>query len=319
MRIRPVLPLIGAALLSACSSGIVPPSATTPPREKAPKPAISSDPVIKPVASTPVAAAPAIAAAGSASAIAAGVMAAPVRVSDDLAAGRAAKALAAFRVSCPSLIKRTDSSGLTLPTDWQAACTAAKSWPDADATRFFADQFEPVQVADGKAFATGYYEPEISGSRTQSDAYAVPVYRRPPELVEIDLGQFSDTLKGKKIRGQVKGNSFVPYADRTAIEQGALAGRGLEIAWAADAAEFFFLQVQGSGRLRLPDGSVMRIGYDGQNGKDYTGIGKLMRERGLLAPGEATMQGIINWIRTHPAEGTAIMRENKSWVFFKEL
>ncbi len=316
------LTLIATALLSACSASIVPPSPSHPPKaQKAPKPAISqpADPVVKPIASTPIAAAPAIAAAGSASAIAAGVMAAPVSITTSLTAGREAKALAAFRVSCPSLIKRTDASGLTLPTDWQPACTAARNWADSDAARFFSEQFDVVQVSDGKAFATGYYEPEISGSRTQSDAYAVPVYRRPPELVEIDLGQFSDTLKGKKIRGQVKGNSFVPYADRTAIEQGALTGRGLEIAWAADAAEFFFLQVQGSGRLRLPDGSVMRIGYDGQNGRDYTGIGKLMRERGLLAPGEATMQGIINWIRTHPAEGTAIMRENKSWVFFKEL
>ncbi len=321
-RARFGLTLIATVLLSACSSSIVPPSPSHPPKaQKTPKPGISqpADPVVKPVASTPVAAAPAIAAAGSASALAAGVMAAPVSVTTSLTAGREGKALAAFRVSCPSLVKRTDTSGLTLPTDWQSACTAARSWADGDAARFFAEQFDVVQVSDGKAFATGYYEPEISGSRTQSDAYAVPVYRRPPELVEIDLGQFSDSLKGKKIRGQVKGNSFVPYADRTAIEQGALTGRGLEIAWAADAAEFFFLQVQGSGRLRLPDGSVMRIGYDGQNGKDYTGIGKLMRDRGLLAPGEATMQGIINWIRSHPAEGTAIMRENKSWVFFKEL
>ncbi len=319
---RTGLTLMATALLAACSGSIVPPSATHPPKvQKAPTPGLGqpADPVIRPVASTPVAAAPAIIAAGSASALAAGVIAAPVSVSSGLTAGRETKALAAFRVSCPSLVKRSDASGLTQPADWQAACTAARTWPDGDAARYFAEQFDVVQVADGKAFATGYYEPEIAGSRTQSDAYAVPVYRRPPELVEIDLGQFSETLKGKKIRGQVKGNSFVPYADRAAIDQGALAGRGLEIAWAADAAEFFFLQVQGSGRLRLPDGSVMRIGYDGQNGRDYTGIGKLMRERGLLAPGEATMQGIINWIRTHPAEGTAIMRENKSWVFFKEL
>jgi membrane-bound lytic murein transglycosylase A len=98
-----------------------------------------------------------------------------------------------------------------------------------------------------------------------------------------------------------------------------LAGRGLEIAWAGDAVEFFFLQVQGSGRLKQPDGQVIRIGYAGQNGRDYTGIGRLMKERGLLGPGQTTMQGIIAYIRAHPAEGTAIMRENKSWVFFREL
>jgi len=232
---------------------------------------------------------------------------------------RAASALSAFRISCPSLIKRTDQSGLTRPEEWKPACDTAASWPASDAARFFEEQFDLVQVSDGKAFATGYYEPEILGSRTQSDRYAVPVYKRPADLVELDLGAFSETLKGKKIRGKVTPTSFVPYADRTAIEQGALSGQGLEIAWAADAVEFFFLQVQGSGRLKLPDGSVMRIGYDGQNGRDYTGIGKLMKDRGLLAPGEGTMQGIVAWLNAHPQEGQAIMRENKSWVFFKEL
>ena len=98
-----------------------------------------------------------------------------------------------------------------------------------------------------------------------------------------------------------------------------MVGRGLELAYAADAAEFFFLQVQGSGRLKLPDGSVMRIGYDGQNGRDYTGIGKLMKERGLLGSGQTSMQGIVAWLHDHPSEGAAIMRENKSWVFFREV
>jgi membrane-bound lytic murein transglycosylase A len=185
--------------------------------------------------------------------------------------------------------------------------------------RFFEGQFDLVQVGDGKAFATGYFEPEIAGSRTKAPGFAIPVYKRPPELKEIDLGQFSDGLKGKKIRGKVEGDTFVPFADRAAIDGGALAGRGLEIAWAADAAEFFFLQVQGSGRLRSPDGSVMRIGYDGQNGRDYTGIGKLMKDRGLLAPGKSTMQGIVGWLHDHPQEGARIMQENRSWVFFKEV
>ncbi|TXJ10927.1 MAG: hypothetical protein E6Q28_13380, partial [Afipia sp.] len=94
---------------------------------------------------------------------------------------------------------------------------------------------------------------------------------------------------------------------------------GLEIAWAADPVEFFFLQVQGSGRLRLPDGGVMRIGYDGQNGRDYTGIGALMRQRGLIGPDQASMQGIVQWLHDHPDQGRDIMRENKSWVFFREL
>lgn len=178
---------------------------------------------------------------------------------------------------------------------------------------------DAVQVGDGKAFATGYFEPEIAGSRTRQRGYDVPVYKRPPDLIDVDLGEFSDDLKGKKIRGKVKGSAMTLYDDRAAIEGGSLSGRGLEIAYAADPVEFFFLQVQGSGRLRLPDGAIMRIGYDSQNGRDYTGIGKLMKDRGLLGPGESSMQGIVAWLRRNPEEGRKIMQENKSFIFFREL
>lgn len=228
-------------------------------------------------------------------------------------------ALVAFRLSCPALQRRTDQSGLTRSGDWTQACAQAAGWPDGDAVTFFANQLAVVQVGDGKAYATGYYEPEIAGSRTPQLGYDVPVYKRPPDLVEGDLGDFFPDLKGKKIRGKVQGGKLIPYPDRGEIEDGALKGRGLEIGYAADPVEFFFLQVQGSGRLRLPDGSVMRIGYDGQNGRDYVGIGKLMRDRGLLGPGQLSMQGVMAWLRANPAEGDAIMRENKSWVFFREL
>jgi membrane-bound lytic murein transglycosylase A len=232
---------------------------------------------------------------------------------------RARSALAAFRISCPSLVKRADSSGLTNPQDWAGACAEAAGWPDADAVNFFVNRFETATVGEGQAFATGYYEPEISGSRVRQPGYEVPVYRRPPDLIEVDLGLFSDQWAGKKIRGRVEATRLVPYPDRAAIDDGALAGKGLEIAWAADPVEFFFLQVQGSGRLRLPDGQVMRIGYDGQNGRDYVGIGATMRDRGLLEPGKSSMQGIMEWLRANPDEGRALMRENKSFVFFRKL
>ena len=146
----------------------------------------------------------------------------------------------------------------------------------------------------------------------------MPIYGRPTDLVDVDLGLFSDDLKGKKIRGRVNGGAFVPYFDRTEIENGALEGRASIIAWAADSVELFFLQVQGSGRLKLPDGTVMRIGYDTQNGRSYTGIGALMKQRGLLGPGQTSMQGIVGWLHEHPTEGRDIMRENKSYVFFRE-
>jgi membrane-bound lytic murein transglycosylase A len=254
-----------------------------------------------------------------ADALASGVVAGPAFADLGIAPASASAALVAFRLSCPGLLKRNDASRLTASGDWNAACAAATNWPNVDAPAFFAAQFQPVQVGTGQAFATGYYEPEIAGSRTPQLGYEVPVYRKPPDLVEGDLGDFFSDLKGRKIRGRVKDGKLVPYPDRGAIEDGALKGRGLEIGYAADAIEFFFLQVQGSGRLRLPDGQVMRIGYDGQNGGQYVGIGALMRDRGLLGPGQLSMQGVMAWLREHPVEGDAIMRENKSFVFFREL
>jgi len=230
---------------------------------------------------------------------------------------RSRLALKAFRLSCPSLMRRADQSGLTRGSDWNNACAAASSWPEASASEFFSRYFEAVQVGDGAAFVTGYYEPEIAGSRTRQPGYEIPIYRRPGDLIDVDLGQFSESLKGRSIRGKVQGTKFVPYDERGQIVAGSLAGRGLELAWAADPVEFFFLQVQGSGRLNLPDGGVMRIGYDGQNGRDYTGIGKLMKDRGLIQAG--SMQDIMAYLRAHPAEGAAIMNENKSFVFFREL
>ncbi len=231
----------------------------------------------------------------------------------------AARALAAFRLSCPSVQRRADQSGLTQTADWAAPCAAARDWPDSDASRFFAEQFVPVQVGDGQGYATGYYEPEIAGSRTRRPGYDTPIYGVPADLVSVDLGQFSTALVGRSIRGRVEGNRFVPYYDRSAIDAGALQGRGLEIAWAADPVELFFLQVQGSGRLRLPDGGIMRIGYAGQNGRDYVGIGRLLRDRGAIGPGETSMQGIMAYLRRQSDGGRAVMEENPSWVFFREL
>lgn len=232
---------------------------------------------------------------------------------------RASSALAAFRLSCPGLQKRQDRSGLTQSGDWAQACTAASDASDRDATGFLERYFTPVQVGDGKAFATGYFEPEIAGSRQRRSGYEVPIYGRPKDLIDVDLGQFNEELAGKKVRGKVEDTSFVLYDDRTAIEEGSLDGRAPVIAWAADLVELFFLQVQGSGRLRLPNGDVMRIGYASQNGRAYTGIGALMRDRGLLQPGEASMQGIVGYLHRNPEAGRAIMRENKSYVFFQEL
>ncbi|OMJ32401.1 hypothetical protein BSZ14_08745 [Sphingomonas sp. Sph1(2015)] len=256
---------------------------------------------------------------GAATAAQAGVLAGPPVASLPITEPQAEAARAAFLLSCPGLMRRTDASGLTQGADWQTACRAAAVVPRGGARDFFARYFEAVQVGDGRSLATGYYEPEIAGSHDRRSGYDVPIYARPRDLVDVDLGAFSTDLKGKKIRGKVQGTNLVPYDDRTAIEQGSLAGRAPILAWGADPVEVFFLQIQGSGRLRLPDGGIMRIGYDTQNGRDYTGIGALMKARGLLGPGQTSMQGIVAWLHDHPEEGRAIMRENKSFVFFREL
>ena len=278
----------------------------------------------RPVAAVPGTPLPAVAApAGATTARAAGIVGGPDLGGLDISAAVATRALSAFRLSCPVVTRRTDASGLTQPDDWAPACAAARSWLDTDARRFFTEYFRAVQVGDGRAFATGYYEPEILGSRTRRPGFETPVYAVPPDLVEIDIGDFSDTLTGRRIRGRFDRDRpiprLVPYADRAAIDGGALSGRGLEIAWVADPVEFFFLQVQGSGRVRLPDGAVLRIGYAGQNGHDYVGIGRLLRDRGVLQPGEASMQGLIDYLRRQPDGGRSIMHENPSWVFFREL
>jgi membrane-bound lytic murein transglycosylase A len=320
MMIRSLLISLCLVALSACGGMIVPPSPASNrvPATVVSAPAQKSSQTIAIQRATPIAPVAATTGVGT-TAIKAGVVAGPAFESLGVTTVAAKRALLAFRLSCPSVTKRADVSGLTTPDEWKAACAAAAGWSNDDALGFFASQFDVAQIGNGAAFATGYWEPEIAGSRTRITGYDVPVYKRPTDLIEIDLGRFSETLKGKKIRGKVSGNSFIPYADRAAIEDGALAGRGLEIAWVASAVDFFVLQVQGSGRLRAPDGTIMRIGYESQNGHDYTGIGKVMRERGLLAPGKATMQGIVEYINANPEQGRAIMRENKSWVFFREV
>lgn len=254
-----------------------------------------------------------------------GLSAGPNIGSLGIQSGDAGTALASFSESCPKLVARNDLSGLTNREDWRPACDAARTWPASDALRFFTTYFESVRIGDGKAFATGYFEPEILGSRTRRPGYDVPVYRLPPDLVRdwpADMAMSERTGRAPLGRKDASGN-HVPYYERAEIERGALAGRNLEIAWAADPIEFFFLQIQGSGLLRLPDGSLMRIGYAGQNGREYVGIGSVMRERGLLGDGPGqyagSMQGIVQYLRDYPEAGADLMRLNKSWIFFREL
>lgn len=236
----------------------------------------------------------------------------------------AVAAASSFRASCAKLTVRADASGLTRPDNWKPACTAVATWPYGQAVDFFATFFETIQVGDGRAFATGYFEPEIVGSRVHLPGYDTPVYALPADLVRARAGDALPLPDGRLPLGRYDtGVAFTPYFDRAQIEDGALAGLGLELAWVRDPVEFFFLQVQGSGRIRLPDGGLMRIGYAGQNGFAYTGIGAVMRDRGLVGTGAgkypSTMQGIMRYIRENPEEGRTLMRENQSWIFFREI
>ena len=294
-------------LLSACGNIIPPPSGPRP---------VGRPPVSRPITQPPIVL--------PNNAVSAGVTRGEALSSLSIGADRAAAALAAFRVSCARLTTRSDGSGLTRGADWKPACDAATGWSPFDARSFFTRYFETARIGSGAAFATGYYEPEIAGVRKRQPGYDVPVYGTPPDLVRARPGDAAALPDGRQPLGRYdETGRFVPYYARSEIEGGAMMGKGLEIAWAADPAEFYFLQVQGSGRLRAPDGSIMRIGYAAQNGWQSTLIGSLMRQRGLIGngPGQysGSLEGIQQFLRDRPEEGRDMLRANHSYVFFREI
>ena len=184
----------------------------------------------------------------------------------------------------------------------------------AEARAFFEREFRAYRVGTG--MLTGYYEPEIEGSLTKTARFDTPLLAKPRDLVTIPDGE---SLPGVApgLGGARKGrDGFEPYYDRAAIEDGALSGRGLELVW-AEPVDAFFVHIQGSTRVRLADGGAMRLAFDGRNGRKFTGIGRLMVERGLLGKGSTSMASIRKWLAENPAEGRALMRENQSYIFFR--
>lgn len=303
-----LVPLLGACMriIPVAAAPALPPPAASPPLTQAAPPVTPSS--VPPPAT----------------ALLAGVAAGPAIASLGLRDDDAVGALAAFRESCPRLLARADASGLTRGADWGDACAAAERWPEAQAPRFFEAWFETARVGSGQSFVTGYYEPEIAGVRTRQPGFDVPIYAVPSDLIRAMPGDAAPLPDGRQPLGRYDANfAFRPYHTRAEIDDGALAGKGLEIAWAADELEFFFLQVQGSGRLRAPDGSVMRIGFAGVNGFPFTGPGAILRARGLLGSGPGqypgSMQGIMRFVRENPVEGRDLLRANRSYVFFREL
>jgi len=200
---------------------------------------------------------------------------------------------------------------------WTAVCERAATTPDA--RRFFENNFQPLRVHDpvrpGGLF-TGYYEPEAEGSRTPSKTYPVPLYGKPDDLVAFDAATAKRLGVGY---GRMVGGKPHLYFTRKEIEQGAFAGRGLEIAWLRHWADAFFMQVQGSGRVLLPDGSVIRFAYAGKSGQPYTGIGGVLVERGVFNRDEMSMQATRAWMAKDEKAARELMWENKSFVFFREM
>lgn len=213
---------------------------------------------------------------------------------------------------------------------WQEICTQAASMqqPDGVALRqFFESRFVPHQVlnSDGGSdgLITGYYEPLLKGSRKPSGRYRYPLYATPDELLVVDLGEVYPELKNMRLRGRLQGRKVVPYYSRAEIENGmgkaAASLQGRELVWVEDAVELFFLQIQGSGRVELENGEIMRAGYAEQNGHPYKSIGRLLVERGELALEKASMQGIKAWGQKNPDKLNELLQQNPSYVFFREL
>ena len=209
---------------------------------------------------------------------------------------------------------------------WQAVCTRTNelAQPDNAALRaFFEEGFAPYQVfnPDGSSqgLITGYYEPKLTGSRTRTARFRYPLYAAPEDLLTIDLGEVYPQLKDLRLRGRLQGRRIVPYYNRAEIDNGKAVLQGRELFWVENAVDLFFLQIQGSGRIELPDGSLVKVGYAEQNGHPYISIGKKLVESGELKIEEASMQGIKSWAEQHPEKLSALLAQNPSYVFFREL
>lgn len=247
---------------------------------------------------------------------------------------RVAEALPALLRSCGRLTGQPDDrpvgpDGVAgTVADWREPCAAAAyPAPDDEAARgYFERWFAPFAVIrtdrDGETaegLFTGYYEVELDGATAPDEVYDTPLYRRPPDLVTVDLGDFRADWKGETIVGRVVDGRLKPYPDRAAIDNGALVGQQAELLWVADPVDAFFLQIQGSGRVRLEDGRTIRIGFAASNGRPFHGIARDLIERGALSKEDASMQAVRDWLRANPDEAAALMQKNPRYIFFREM
>lgn len=222
------------------------------------------------------------------------------------------------------------TANITIGT-WQKICGKLVALPNYNQETlipFFEENFIPylatnhgidTPYATDTGLFTGYYEAQLQGSRTQSVEYPHPLYRLPPDLVMVNLGEFNDSWRGQRTAGRVVGSYLKPYEDRAAIEAGSLSGQNLELVYVDDPVDVFFLHIQGSGRIDMDDGTVMRVGFDGQNGHVYTPIGRELIRTGAVAREAMSMQAIRQWLSTNPDKADELMNINRSYIFFREL
>ena len=236
-----------------------------------------------------------------------------------------------FRASCRSINAQTvapepKSEYKALGASLSEPCRAAKSLElsdDAKAKTFFEENFAPLRISrlgEPDGFVTGYYEPVLEGSRTQTEIYNVPVYRRPSNLFVRGYKQDSVSLPNKgPVYRKIGRRKLVPYYDRGEIEDGKIAGRGLEIAWLKDPTDLLFAQIQGSARIKFDDGTTLRLNYDAYNGYPYTAVGRILIERGIIPKEEMSMQKIREWMAQNPDGAKELRRQNRAYIFFREV
>jgi membrane-bound lytic murein transglycosylase A len=238
------------------------------------------------------------------------------------------QAYKAFRTSCKSIAEQRlpPADAKALGTSLREPCRAAKALDltvGARARAFFEEHFLPLRISrlgEEAGFVTGYYEPVIDGSRTQTDVYNVPIYRRPSNLFVRGFKQDSPSLPNKgQVFRKIGRRKLVPYYDRAEIEDGAIAGRGLEICWLKDQTDLLFAQIQGSARIRLEDGSTVRINYDAHNGYPYMAVGRILIDRGIIPKEQMSMHKIREWMDQNPDGAKELRRQNRSYVFFREV
>jgi membrane-bound lytic murein transglycosylase A len=209
---------------------------------------------------------------------------------------------------------------------WQEACSKAvalQGHPVDEIRSYFEQSFQPHQLRqeDGSpvGMVTGYYVPDLRGSRQQSAKYSYPLYRRPDDLLTIDLSDVYPNLANYRLRGKLEGSRVVPYWDRRAIDGQEQPLAGQELFWVADPVELFFLHVQGSGRILFEDGSRVMVNYADQNGHPYRSIGQWLLDHSIMTRDQMSMQNIRAWARKNPDQVNELLSQNPSYVFFRDL